>query len=233
MKFKNPLKRTLIKDYINIDSMGKSNNNNPATPDGQTESDNGAQRGTTIVSVDAEGNPINEQQQPQAEPQVQPDPRTGNLPNQPPGGNTDAIGGPGENNNQDNLQKAREEANNTDQAPNQQPGLDLDKLITKSTKEVRTADAAQKERVEKQKRLMTALNSRGYMEEVIYKNEETNQELGRKLRYVKDPKGKTIYDYMNDPEVQDHIGFIVDDDDPRDGSFIKKQISFYWINPIF
>lgn len=246
---KNPLhafRRSFIKHNTHNNIMGNNNNKdkNLAAPDGQTASTNGAPNRTTVVAVDAQGNPV--------------DPRQGNLPNQPPGGNTNAIGGPGENNNQDNLTKAKLESVDpqggiggtgssgtvtTEINPNapqalpveggQQPGLGIEELITKSTKEIKSADEAQNERVKKQERLMTALNSRMYMEEVIYKNEETQEELGRKLRYTKDPSGKTIYDYMNDPEVQDHLGFKIDENDPQDGSFIEKQISVYWINPVF
>ena len=199
--------------------MGNNNtNNNPATPDGQpTQSTNGAPNRTTVVK----------------------DQRTGNLPNQPPGGNTNAIPKPGEPTNP----PAPQPQNSTQPAAGTVPqgsgtvstdtGLDIDRLISESTQEIKAGDDAQKARVEKQKMLMTALNSKNYMETIIYKNEETDEEIGRNLRYVPDPYGKTIYDYMNDPEVTAHIGFKVDENDPQDGSFIEKQISVYWINPVF
>ena len=193
-----------------------NNNTNPATPDTQTQSTNGAPNRTNVVKTT--------------------DQRTGNLGNQPPGGNTNAIPKPGEPTNppapqpQNSTQPA---AGGSGTVATTDTGLDIDKLISESTQEIKTADEAQNARVEKQKMLMTALNSKNYMETIIYKNEETDEEIGRKLRYVPDPFGKTIYDYMNDPEVTAHIGFKVPEGDPQDGSYIDEQISVYWINPVF
>ena len=197
-------------------NTNQNNNNNPATPDSQAQSTNGAPNRTTVVRTN--GNI---------------DQRTGNLPNQPPGGNTNAIPKPGEPTNP----PAPQPQNSTQPAgtvpSGNNTGLDIDQLITESTQEIKSADEVQNARVEKQKKLMTSLTSKNYMETIIYKNEETDEEIGRKLRYVADPHGKTIYDYMNDPEITAHIGFKVDENDPQDGSYIEQQISVYWINPVF
>lgn len=194
-----------------------NNNKNPATPGGQTQSTNGGQNNTNVVNTA--------------------DQRTGNLGNQPPGGNTNAIPKPGEPTNppapqpQNSTQPAGTTA--TDGGSGTNTGLDIDKLISESTEEIKTADEAQNARVEKQKTLMTALNALNYKETIIYRNEETGEEIGTKFRYTVDPFGKTIYDYMNDEEITGHIGFVIDESDPQDGSFIEKPISIYWINPVF
>lgn len=224
---------------------------NPATPDNITQSNNGAPNKSSVVAVDSKGNiigrgdanvgvgiPVNTQSSSTPTPAA--DQRTGNLPNQPPGGNTNAIPQPGEQTNppaaqpQNAVQPAGAEAGTSGtEAGNADTGMDIDKLISESTKEIKTIDTAQDERKKKQERLMTALSALNYMETVVYKNEETNEEIGTKFRYTKDPHGKTIYEYINDPEISDHIGFKLDENDQQDGSFIEKQISIYWINPVF
>ena len=53
------------------------------------------------------------------------------------------------------------------------------------------------------------------------------------MQYVKDEDGKTIYDYINDPLVKEHITFVVPEDDPQDGTPVNKQITFFWNKPTF
>lgn len=242
-KIGNRLKKYFIKDYVDIKYMGNSDNNNnsknktgnPAAPDNRSEGNTASRIPESVIKVDGNGNII----EGQSVPEGLSAPSNSNLPNQPPGGNTNAIAGPGKNNNEDNLNKAAAEATGQDgqgvagQQQEEDQGFDIEKAISESTKEIKSADDSQLQRVEKQKRLMAAVNSRRNMESVIFINNETQKEVGRKLRYLPDASGKTIYDYMNDPEVQEHIGFKVADSDPRDGSFIEKQISIYWINPVF
>lgn len=115
----------------------------------------------------------------------------------------------------------------------QDTSLDIDKLITESTGEIKAADTAQTERQKKQELLMRAINSRMYMENITYKNVESDEFVGTKMRYYEDPYGKSVYDYMNDPEVTAHIGFKVPKEDPKDGTPVNEQITIYWINPVF
>lgn len=130
----------------------------------------------------------------------------------------------------------------TTQAPNQvpQPGADIKgnvnvaDFIKKTTTETSNLDADQEARIKKAKLLSDAVNSRFYFENVQYVNSETGEKIGSKIRYTKDPNGKTIYDYMNDPEVTAHVGFkLMDEDDKQDGGIVSRQISIYWVNPVF
>lgn len=130
----------------------------------------------------------------------------------------------------------------TTQAPNQvpQPGADIKgnvnvaDFIKKTTTETSNLDSEQEARVKKAKLLSDAVNSRFYFENVQYVNSETGEKIGSKIRYTKDPNGKTIYDYMNDPEVTAHVGFkLMDEEDQQDGGIVNRQISIYWVNPVF
>jgi hypothetical protein len=130
------------------------------------------------------------------------------------------------------------ETKGQDQAPKpevkkQDGDLDIDKLITESTKEIKTGNEAQSARKKKKELLDKALNSRMYIEPITFKNVETDEFVGSKMRYTKDKDGKTIYDYMQDPEVTAHIKFKVPEGDPRDGSPVTKQISISWVNPVY
>lgn len=111
--------------------------------------------------------------------------------------------------------------------------IDIEKMISTSEQEVSTIDKDQQERIEKQKYLMQAINSRAYFERLLYNNIETGEVVGTKLQYTKDPFGKTVYDYMNEPEVQEHIEFIAAEGDPMDGSPVDRQVTFYWKKPTF
>ena len=111
--------------------------------------------------------------------------------------------------------------------------VDIDKMISTSEQEVKTIDADQQARIDKQKRLMDAINSRAYFERLIYNNIETGQVIGTKLKYTKDPYGKTVYDYMNDPEISEHIEFTAAEGDPMDGSPVDRQVTFFWKKPTF
>lgn len=128
------------------------------------------------------------------------------------------------------------------QAPNQvpQPGADIKgnvnvaDFIKKTTTETSNLDADQEARIKKAKLLSDAINSRFYFENVQYVNSETGEKIGSKIRYTKDSNKKTIYDYMNDPEVTAHVGFkLMDEEDQQDGGIVNKQISIYWVNPVF
>lgn len=207
----------------NKNQKSENENINPAAPDGGTGVPNGGTNERTIVAVDGQGNPINPN-----EPVLNKGVTSGEGPNQaegeirtqgtPQGGTAGDQLGQGE---------GAGAGSGTD------TGLDIDKLISESTKEIKTGDEVQDARKKKQELLMRAINSRMYIENIVFKNTETDEQVGTKMRYVKDPYGQTIYDYMNDPEITAHLGFKVPEGDKKDGSVIEKQISVYWVNPVF
>jgi hypothetical protein len=38
---------------------------------------------------------------------------------------------------------------------------------------------------------------------------------------------------MNDPEVTEHLEFVVPEGDPQDGSPVNQQVTFFWKKPTF
>jgi hypothetical protein len=120
----------------------------------------------------------------------------------------------------------------TDQQ-NNPDDIDIDKFISESTAEIKTGQERETERAKKTKYLTKALESRNNYERIIFSNSETGELIGKKIAYTKDDDGKSVYDYMNDPIVQEHIEFLVPEDDPQDGSPVLGPVSFYWKKPTF
>lgn len=220
----------------NKNQKPENENINPAAPDGGTGVPNGGTNERTIVAVDGQGNPINPN-----EPVLNKGVTSGEGPNQaegevrtqgtPQGGTAGDQLGQGEGGAGQAAGGAN--ASGSGSGTDNTGGLDIDKLISESTKEIKTGDEVQEARKKKQQLLMRAINSRMYIENIVFKNTETDEQVGTKMRYVQDPYGKTIYDYMNDPEITAHLGFKVPEGDNKDGSVIEKQISIYWVNPVF
>jgi hypothetical protein len=124
--------------------------------------------------------------------------------------------------------------------PNQPPAvatdpdnIDIGKFIAENVNEVRTGEEKENEKKKKMEYLTKAINSRFNFERIVFNNSETGEFVGSKMQYVKDTDGKTIYDYINDPVVTEHIQFVVPEDDPQDGSPVNKQITFFWTKPTF
>lgn len=162
----------------------------------------------------------------------------GQAPNQnPPSGNQQppkqSGGGPEGAAVQDNIALNNAVAPQTDAQVPDNDDIDIEGMIKKSEAEVKTIDADQQARIDKQKYLMQAIDSRGYFERLLYNNIETGEVIGTKLKYIKDPYGKTVYDYMNDPVVTEHLEFLAAEGDPMDGSPVDKQVTFYWKKPTF
>ena len=118
-------------------------------------------------------------------------------------------------------------------AQNNPDNIDIGKFIADNVAEVRTGEEKENEKKKKMEYLTKAINSRFNFERIIFNNSETGEFIGTKMQYVKDGDGKTIYDYINDPVVTEHIQFVVSEDDPQDGSPVDKQITFFWTKPTF
>ena len=111
--------------------------------------------------------------------------------------------------------------------------IDIGKFISESTAEIKTGEEKETERHKKTKFLTKALESLQKYERIIFSNSETGKFVGTKMQYVKDDEGKSVYDYMNDEAVTEHIEFIVPEGDPQDGSPVNQQVTFYWKKPTF
>jgi len=111
--------------------------------------------------------------------------------------------------------------------------IDIDKFIADSSAEVKTFDEKENTRKQKTEYLNRILELRNNFRTIVFNNAETQEFVGTKIQYEKDEDGKTIYDYINDPVVSEHIQFVVPEDDPQDGSPVTRQISFFWKKPTF
>jgi len=123
-------------------------------------------------------------------------------------------------------------------APTQTQGqdpnnIDIDKFISDSTTEVKVFDEKTKARKERSEYLNRVLELRNNFRTIVFNNAETGEFVGTKIQYQPDEEGKTIYDYINDPVVDEHIQFVVPEADPQDGSPVDSQISFFWKKPTF
>lgn len=114
-----------------------------------------------------------------------------------------------------------------------QDGFDAKGFIKGSVEGLNKNVEAQTEKQRIHEKLTKAFNSMTLIDRVSYFNEETQELVGTKLRYLPDEDGKTVYDYANDPEVAERLVIVIDENDPQDGSEIEKQVSHYWINPTF
>jgi len=111
--------------------------------------------------------------------------------------------------------------------------IDIDKFIADSSTEVKVFDEKEKARKEKTEYLNRILELRNNFRTIVFNNAETQEFVGTKIQYQADEDGKTIYDYINDPIVSEHIQFVVPEADPQDGSPVDQQISFFWKKPTF
>lgn len=111
--------------------------------------------------------------------------------------------------------------------------IDIDKFIADSTTEVKVFDEKEKAKKEKTDFLNKVLELRNKFRRIVFNNAETQEFVGTKIQYEPDEDGKTIYDYINDPVVAEHIQFVVPEEDPQDGSPVEKQISFFWKKPTY
>lgn len=111
--------------------------------------------------------------------------------------------------------------------------IDIEKFIEGSDKELKVVDDKQQARIDKKLLLEQALDSRFHYDKIKYNNTETDEYLGTRIQYKPDKNGKSIYDYMNDPVVKEHIEFIPAEGDLLDGSPVERAFTFYWIKPTF
>ena len=134
------------------------------------------------------------------------------------------------NNNTSQQQQSQPQAPPQSQNPD---NIDIDQFIADSSAEVKTFDEKENARKEKTEYLNRILELRNNFRTIVFNNAETQEFVGTKIQYQADEDGKTIYDYINDPVVAEHIQFVVPEADPQDGSPVDQQISFFWKKPTF
>lgn len=182
----------------------------------------------TVTTANQQGNVINRQtggrvpDQPVTNTTQTPPKQSGGGPEGPATQNTAGLA----NAVNPNLQAPTQQNNNPD-------NIDIDKFIADSNTEVKVFDEKEKARKEKVDYLNRILELRNKFRRIVFNNAETQEFVGTKIQYEKDEDGKTIYDYVNDPVVAEHIQFVVPEDDPQDGSPVNRQISFFWKKPTF
>lgn len=114
-----------------------------------------------------------------------------------------------------------------------QAGFDAKAFIKGSETSLNRATEQETEKQRIHKLLTAAFESMTNFDRTSYFNEETQEVIGTKIRYLPDRYGKTVYDYAADPDVASRLVIVIDEDDPQDSSEIDKQVSHYWINPIY
>lgn len=111
--------------------------------------------------------------------------------------------------------------------------IDIDKMIASGIAETQTLDADIQARKDKTEYLSKALEARTNFEQIPYHNVETGEIIGTRIRYLPDTDGKTIYDYMNEEAVKEHIVFVAAEGDPTDGSPVDRQVTYFWAKPTY
>jgi len=249
MKWTTRLRNFLIKDKRNNIHMGNNNNKNHNAVSNNTagnDSINTAQSPRTVtMKVDGNGNVIDNQQQQQGQATLKPSPQPALQPQQP---QVQVRPQQAQAQPQQGTAGAQPTAGptpNVEQNQNTGDGLSLpegnqlgdintDAIIEGAETEITSGNTEEEERAKKAELLTQAITSRYYFENINFQNSETGEQVGgSRIRYIADPYGKTIYDYMNNEAVNQHIGFKVPDDDPQDGSIVNRQITIYWKNPAF
>lgn len=124
----------------------------------------------------------------------------------------------------------QQDVQNQQQDPN---NIDIDKFISDSTTEVKVFDEKELAKIEKMKKLTKAIESINKTRRIIFNNSETQEFVGTKFQYTQDEDGKTVYDYLNDPEIQEHLEFIIPEGDAQDGSPVDAPVTFFWKKPTF
>jgi hypothetical protein len=123
------------------------------------------------------------------------------------------------------------------QQPNAAPPTDgqninVQDFINQTSTEIGNVEAAKKARREKAKLLNRISKSLNKVSNNQKRNVMTNEVIAEYIEYLPDDQGKTIYDYMKDPEVARHIEFVFPNG-KQEGDILEQPITFYWKDPIF
>lgn len=116
--------------------------------------------------------------------------------------------------------------------PTDSTNINVEQFVNETNQEIGNEQAVRKARDEKKLLLSKATKSLNRTSNNIVLNVETNEVIGEYLVYLPDNDGKTVYDYMKDPEVSKHIQFVFPDGQ-KEGDKLTAPITPCWIDPTF
>lgn len=121
---------------------------------------------------------------------------------------------------------------NQQQAPNDPNNINVDQFVNETNTEIGNENAALDAKNAKKLLIKKALNSLNKFSNNVVKNVETNEIIGEYLEYLPDNDGKTVYDYMKDPEVSKHLQYVFPKDH-KEGDKLTAPITPVWIDPYY
>jgi recombination DNA repair RAD52 pathway protein len=116
--------------------------------------------------------------------------------------------------------------------PTDSSNINVDQMINETNQEIGNEQAAKTAREQKKILLSKATKSLDKVATNTVLNVETNEIIGEYLEYLPDHDGKTVFDYMKDPEVTRHIQFVLPQG-YKEGDKITEKITPCWIDPTF
>jgi hypothetical protein len=116
--------------------------------------------------------------------------------------------------------------------PTDSQNINVQDFINQTSTEIGNTEAAKKARNEKKMLLNRAAKSLNKVANNRKLNVTTNEVIAEYIEYLPDDKGKSVYDYMKDPEVARHIEFVFPEG-KQEGDVLEQPISFYWKDPVF
>lgn len=124
-------------------------------------------------------------------------------------------------------QKPNKKNKNNSAPPTDGQNINVDDFINDAEMEIGDVQAAKKARREKGVLLNKAVKSLNKVNNVQKKNVITGEIIAEYIEYGKDNDGKSVYDYMDDPFVNQHIAFVFPAGKKR-GDKLKDPLTFYW-----
>jgi hypothetical protein len=122
--------------------------------------------------------------------------------------------------------------NNNPAPPTGGQNINVQDFINQTSTEIGNTEAAKKARDEKKALLNRAAKSLNKVATNRKINVTTNEVIAEYIEYIPDNQGKSVYDYMKDPEVSRHIEFVFPNG-KQEGDVLEEPITIYWKDPIF
>lgn len=110
--------------------------------------------------------------------------------------------------------------------------INVEDFINQTTSEMDDVEATRKAKQEKKALLTRATRSIDNYAPIRKINVITNELIGEYIEYLPDNTGKTVYDYMEDPTVKQHLEFKLPEG-ANVGDKLTTPISVFWVDPNF
>ena len=117
--------------------------------------------------------------------------------------------------------------------PDPTNNVNVDQFVNQTNTEIGNEKAALDAKNAKKELIRKALNSLNKFSNNVVKNVETNEIIGEYLEYLPDNDGKTVYDYMKDPEVSKHLQYVFPKDQKEGDNKLTAPITPVWIDPYY